>query len=69
MPWNGQTKAIKYHNKLQIERSFLTWESNQPKTRIKAIKIANEQKRDKNKRNRVYDRLKRKERKLHTKIK
>ena len=49
------------HEKLQRELSFYTWEKNQPKVRIKAARSAKKQKKQIEKREEFYTRLKEKE--------
>lgn len=58
---NGQTKSMWVHEKLQNERSFLTWEKNQPRVRRKATRSAKRQKKEIEKRKQFYTRLKEKE--------
>jgi hypothetical protein len=56
-----QTKSMWVHEKLQRELSFYTWEKNQPKVRRKAARSAKKQKKQIEKREEFYTRLKEKE--------
>ena len=60
--------GITYHKKLQKERSFETWEKNQPKTRIKAVKLAVKQSKEVNGHRNQTARLVRKEDRIRQRI-
>ena len=64
----GQTKAVIYHQKIQIERSFEVWESKQKGVRVRAVKSAIKQSKEVNGTNNRKSRLRRKENNLRQNI-
>lgn len=64
---NAQS-GLTYHKKLQKERSFETWEKNQPKVRLKAVKNAVEQSKEIKGSNNKLSKLKRKEARIRERI-
>ena len=68
VPAKAQTKHIRYHNKLQKERSFDTWEKSQPKIRLKAVKLAVKQSKNTKGKNSQSARLVRKEERIRKQI-
>lgn len=63
-PSHAQTSHLRYHKKLQNERSFETWKRNQPKVRINAVKEAKKQSKAMNGKNNQTARLIRKEERI-----
>lgn len=63
-PSNAQTAHLRYHKKLQNERSFETWKRNQPKVRINAVREAKKQSKAMNGKNNQTARLIRKEERI-----
>lgn len=64
----GQTKAVIYHQKIQIERSFEVWESKQKGVRVRAVKSAIKQSKEVNGTNNRKSRLRKKENRLRKNI-
>lgn len=64
----AQSSQARYHSKLQNERSYDTWEKNQPRVRIKAAKLAVEQSKDINNDRNKSARLRRKEDRITSRI-
>ena len=60
----SQSSSVRYHQKLQKERSFETWKRNQPKVRIDAVKQAKKQSKSVHGDNNQVTRLQRKENRL-----
>ena len=60
--------GLKYHQKLQKERSFERWESEQPKVRVKAVKTAVKQSKAVKGLNNQTARLQRKENRMRKSI-
>lgn len=65
---NAQTPHLRYHNKLQNERSFTTWEKSQPKIRVNAVKAAVKQSKAMRSNNNQTARLVRKENRIRKSI-
>jgi len=67
--FRNDVSQAREHKKVQNERSFETWEKNQPKVRIEAVKAAVEQSNTNSKSNKSKRRLKNKETRIRNRIK
>jgi hypothetical protein len=65
---NAQTPHLRYHNKLQKERSFESWRKSQPKIRVNAVKSAVKQSKSIRGNNNQSARLVRKENRVRKSI-